>query len=47
MADPNALLQKAQFAFQNVSPGSADSEKYTKKAKSLAHRIIRKYPDRH
>ena len=39
------LLREAQHAFQNISPGSADEEKYSARAKRLAHRIIRKSPD--
>jgi hypothetical protein len=39
------LLREAQHAFQNISPGSADEQKYTATAKRLALRIIRKSPD--
>ena len=45
MADADHLLREAQYALQNVSHGSTDSKKHAAKAKSLARRIIRKYPD--
>ena len=44
MANAEELFRDAYFAFQNVSPGSADEEKNTATAKRIAHRIIRKYP---
>jgi hypothetical protein len=45
LSDANELLLEAQFALQNVGYGSTDSKKYAAEAKSLARRIIRKYPD--
>lgn|GEM_PF-2540201 len=39
------LLREAQYAFQNISPGSADEKKYSARAKRLALRIIKKSPD--
>lgn len=45
MPDANELLREAQYAFQNVSHGSTDSKKHAAEAKSLARRILRKYPD--
>ena len=45
MSDASELLREAQYALQNVSYGSTDSKKHAAEAKSLARRIIRKYPD--
>jgi len=45
VSDAADMLREAQYEFQNVSPGAMDSKKHAAKAKSLARRIIRKYPD--
>lgn len=45
MADVGEMLREAQYALQNVSHGSTDSRKFASKAKSLANRVIRKFPN--
>ena len=45
MADASEILREAQYALQNVSHGSTDSKKFASKAKSLANRVIRKFPN--
>ena len=47
LSDAAEMLRAAQYEFQNVSPGAMDSKKHSAKAKSLARRIIRKFPDSH
>ena len=44
MADASEILRDAQYALHNVSHGSTDSKKFAAKAKSLANRVIRKFP---
>lgn len=45
MASAEKLLNKAQFAFQNIGYGdSPDSRKHRRRAKSLSMKIVRKYP---
>ena len=45
MADAGELLREAQYTFHNVSHGeSPDNRRNTARAKSLAHKIIRKFP---
>jgi hypothetical protein len=45
MADAGELLREAQYAFHNVSHGnSPDNRRNTAHAKSLARKIIRKFP---
>jgi hypothetical protein len=45
LADASELLRDAHYALQNVSHGSTDSKKFASKAKSLANRVIRKFPN--
>jgi hypothetical protein len=45
LADASEILREAQYALQNVSHGSTDSKKFASKAKSLANRVIRKFPN--
>jgi len=45
MSDVNELLSAAQYALQNVGHGSTDSSKFAAKAKKLARKVLRKYPD--
>lgn len=44
MASADEWLREAQYALQNVGPGSTDEHKYTVRAKSYALQVIRKYP---
>lgn len=44
MASADELLREAQYALQNVGPGSTDEHKYTVRAKSYALQLIQKYP---
>ena len=45
MANAGELLREAQYAYQNVSHGdSPDNRKKTARAKSVARKIIRKFP---
>ena len=44
MADAGETIREAQYAFRNISPGSADEQKYRARAKKYAKRVIRKYP---
>ena len=44
MATAGELIREAQFAVQNVSPGSADEKKYIARAQKYAKRVLRKYP---
>ncbi|MGI9273013.1 MAG: hypothetical protein ACR2QT_14640 [Woeseiaceae bacterium] len=45
MADAGELLRNAQYAFQNITHGdSRDNRRHTAQAKSLARKIIRRFP---
>ncbi len=44
MASAEKLLLEAEFAFRNISPGSADEKKFTARAKRYASKLVRKYP---
>ena len=45
MASAEKLLNEAQYSFQNIGfDDSSDSRKNRSRAKSLAHKILRKYP---
>jgi hypothetical protein len=44
LASADELLREAQYALQNVSPGSTDEYKYTVRAKSYALQVVQKYP---
>jgi hypothetical protein len=44
VADADETIREAQYAFHNISPGSADERKYRARAKKFAKRVIRKYP---
>lgn len=44
MASADELLREAQYALQNVGPGSTDEHKYTVRAKSYALQVVQKYP---
>ena len=44
MASAEKLLHEAEFAFRNISPGSADEKKYAARAKRYASKLVRKYP---
>jgi Flp pilus assembly protein TadB len=45
LASAEKLLREAQFAFQSISPGATDERKNTARAKRLAGRIVKKYPN--
>ena len=44
MADAEKLLRDAYYAFQSITPGSADERRSYARAERLARRILRKYP---
>ena len=44
MANAEKLLHEAEFAFRNISPGSADEKKYAARARRYASKLLRKYP---
>jgi len=44
VASAEALLAEAEFAFNNISPGSTDEKKYTALARRHASTLLRKYP---
>jgi hypothetical protein len=44
VANADALIREAQYAFGNISHGSTDERKYTARAKKYAKRVVRKYP---
>ena len=44
MADAESLIRDALHAFQNIGPGSADANKYTRRATRIAQRVINNYP---
>jgi hypothetical protein len=44
VADADETIREAQYAFHNISPGSADERKYRARAKKFAKQVIRKYP---
>lgn len=44
MAGADDLLREAQYALQNVSPGSTAEHKYKISAKSYALQVIQRYP---
>lgn len=44
LASADELLREAQYALQNVSPGSTDEHKYSARAKSYALQVVQKYP---
>lgn len=44
MASAEQLINDAQFAFANVTPGSADEKKFRRQAQRYAMRIVSRYP---
>jgi hypothetical protein len=44
MASAEKLLAEAQYAFRNISPGSADERKHSARAKRYASKLLRKFP---
>lgn len=44
MASAEQLIQEAEYAFFNISPGSTNEAKYTATAKRLAKRVIARHP---